>query len=137
MFAAFFVAASAAIILVLGLIHLTYTFYGPKLHPRDSALKAQLMVVSLKISRETTMWRTWIGFNASHSFGCIFFGLVYGYLALLQSTLLMRSWVLLVVGLALLVGYFMIGRRYWFSVPFRGIALALALYSTGLALNLR
>ena len=30
------IAASAAIMLLLGLIHLLYTFKGTKLHPRDA-----------------------------------------------------------------------------------------------------
>jgi hypothetical protein len=130
------IAASAVVILLLGLIHLTYTFYGIKLQPRDAALKERLMAVSLNISRETTMWRTWIGFNASHSFGCILFGLVYGYLALWQRVLLLQSWFLLTVGLALLIGYAVLGKRYWFSIPFRGITLALLLYGAGLVANL-
>lgn len=33
------IAGSAAIIMSLGLIHLLYTFYGPKLLPRDRDLK--------------------------------------------------------------------------------------------------
>jgi hypothetical protein len=40
------------------------------------------------ISRETTMWKAWIGFNASHSLGAILFGLVYGYLALAHPAFL-------------------------------------------------
>jgi hypothetical protein len=32
------VAASAAIMLLLGLLHLLYTFYSPQLLPRDDAL---------------------------------------------------------------------------------------------------
>jgi hypothetical protein len=33
------------------------------------------------------MWKAWIGFNASHAYGAIFFGLIYGYLALEHSLL--------------------------------------------------
>jgi hypothetical protein len=76
-----FIASSAAIILLIGLVHLLYTFRGPKLHPRDPDLTARMMAVSPVISSETTMWRCWVGFNASHSFCLIFFGALYGYLA--------------------------------------------------------
>ena len=76
------IAGSAAIIMLLGLIHLLYTFYGPKLLPRDRDLKARMQEVSLVITRETTMWKAWVGFNASHSYGAILFGAVYGYLSL-------------------------------------------------------
>ena len=122
------VAASAAVILLLGLIHLLYTFHGNKLHPRDAALEARLRDVSPVITRETTMWKAWIGFNASHSYGAILFGLLYGYLALVQSAFLFASPFLLVLGLVFLMGYVFLGKVYWFSVPFRGILLSTTLY---------
>ena len=84
------------------------------------------------ISRETTMWKAWIGFNASHSYGAILFGLVYGYLAMFQNAFLFTSPFLLAVGLAFLSGYVFLGKVYWFSVPFRGILLAAALYVAAL-----
>jgi hypothetical protein len=126
------VAASAAIILVLGVIHLVYTFRGNKLHPRDTELERKLKEVSPEITSETTMWNAWVGFNASHSYGAILFGLVYGYLALFQGVFLFASPFLLVVGLAFLAGYVFLGKVYWFSVPFRGIVLSTALYVAAL-----
>ena len=36
------------------------------------------------------------------------------------------------LGLVLLAGYAVLGWRYWFSIPFRGIALAAALYVAAL-----
>ena len=126
--APFLLAGSAAVLLALGLIHLLYTFRGPKLHPRDKELLQRMSVVAPVISRETTMWKAWVGFNASHSFGAILFGLIYGQLALLQPRVLFGSPFLLTVGLALLCGYTFLGKRYFFSVPFRAILIALALY---------
>ena len=129
------ITASAGIILSLGLIHLLYTFSGNKLHPRDSALEARLKEISPVISRETTMWKAWIGFNASHSFGAIMFGAVYGYLAISHGAFLFQSWFLLLLGLLLLAGYVFLGKRYWFSVPFRAIVVATALYAAGLVVG--
>jgi hypothetical protein len=120
--------ASAAIIFLLGALHLTYTFHGPKLTPRDPALIEAMDSVSPVITSETTMWRTWIGFNASHSLGALLFGLVYGYLALVRDDVLFDSPFLLGVGFATLVAYLTLGKRYWFSVPFTGIAVSLACY---------
>jgi hypothetical protein len=130
-----FIAASAAIVLFLGCVHLLYTFRGPMLQPRDPELTAKMMSVSPVISRETTMWRVYIGFNATHSFGLILFGLVYGYLAIFQREFLFRSWFLLALGLVLLLGYAVISRLYFFSGPFRGIAFAAILYVLGIAVN--
>ena len=127
-FAPSLVAASAAVILLLGLIHLLYTFHGTWLHPRDPTLVARLKEVSPNITRQTTMWKAWIGFNASHSYGAILFGLAYGYLALAHSALLFQSKFLLVLGLLFLAGYVFLGKRYWFSVPYRAILFATALY---------
>src|SRR6266487_3798173 len=95
--------ASAGILLVLGLIHLAYTFWGPQLTPRDPGLQATMSQISPVLTRETTMWKAWVGFNASHSMGAILFGLVYGYLAIAHSSLLFHSPFLLLVGLLLLV----------------------------------
>jgi len=133
---AFFIAVSAFVVLALGSLHLLYTFHGPKLLPRDPSLQSAMQAVSPQITRQTTMWRAWLGFNASHSTGAMLFGLVYGYLALWQSALLFSSWFLCAVGLIHLLGYVWIGSRYWFSVPFRGVLLAAALFATGVALHL-
>jgi hypothetical protein len=129
------VAASAAVILLLGLIHLLYTFRGKKLHPRDAQLEERMREAFPVISRETTMWKAWVGFNASHSFGAILFGVVYGYLSFAHDAFLFRAPFLLVVGLFLLLGYVFLGKRYWFSVPYRGIVLATILYATALIIR--
>ena len=126
------IAASTAILLLLGLIHLVYTFRGTKLHPRDAALLARLKEVSPVITRETTMWKAWIGFNASHSYGAMLFGLVYGYLALVHAAFLFQSTFLLLIGLLFLAGYALLGKVYWFSVPFRGIVLSASFYVAAL-----
>jgi hypothetical protein len=126
------VAGSAAILLLLGLLHLLYTFYGPKLLPRDRALQARMQEVSPVISRETTMWKTWIGFNASHSYGLILFGAVFGYLALAHGDFLFQSVFLLSLGLMTLLGYVFLAKRYFFSIPLMGVLLATILYSLAL-----
>ena len=126
-------AGSAAIALFLGSLHLLYTFRGPKLLPRDATLQQRMSEVTPVLTRETTMWKAWVGFNASHSFGAMLFGLVYGYLALAHPAFLFGSTFLVMVGLLLLVGYAFLGKRYWFSIPFRGILASLLLYVLALA----
>jgi hypothetical protein len=81
------------------------------------------------------MWKAWVGFNASHGYGAIFFGAVYGYLSLAHSAFLFRSTFLLSLGLLLLGGYAFLGKRYWFSAPFRGILLATVFYVIALIIN--
>lgn len=132
--ASWLIALSALIILTLGSLHLLYTFRGPKLLPRDGSLEIRMKEVHPVLTRQTTMWKSWIGFNASHSQGAIFFGLMYGYLALIQGTLLFESLFLQLTGLAMLAGYAALGRRYWFSVPYRCILIATAFYAAALVL---
>ena len=49
-----------------------------------------------------------------------------------QPGVLFASVFLRGLGLVLLAGYAVLGWRYWFSIPFRGIALATALYVAAL-----
>jgi len=127
---------SAGIALLLGIVHLVYTFSGPLLTPRDPALQTKMRQVSPVISTETTMWKSWIGFNASHSMGAILFGLIYGFLALVHAPLLFHSTFLLVVGLAMLSGFVVLARLYWFNIPFACISVALACYLASIAVSL-
>ena len=91
---------------------------------------------ALVLTRETTVWKAWIGFNASHNLGAMLFGIVYGHLALVQPIALAGSPFLLVVGAVVLLAYGWLARRYWFSVPFRGVVLAGLLYAGGVVATL-
>jgi hypothetical protein len=119
---------SMLVILTLGVLHLVYTFRGTKLMPRDPALQARMAEVHPVITRQTTMWRAWVGFNASHSMGAILFGLVYGFLGNAYPEILFESPFLLAVGLAMLGGFAVLGKLYWFRIPFRGIVVSLVCY---------
>jgi hypothetical protein len=129
------VIVSAAIVLLLGLTHLLYTFYGPNLLPRDRELQTRMQQVSPVITRQTTMWKAWIGFNASHSCGLILFGAVYGYLALANSHLLFQSAFLLWLGLISQLGYVLLAKSYFFRIPLLGVLLATILYAIALVIN--
>jgi hypothetical protein len=126
---------SASIIFSLGVLHLVYTFCGPKLRPRDSALQISMSQIAPVITKETTMWRCWVGFNASHSMGLILFGLVFGFLALAHGQLLFQSPFLLVVGLAMLGGFVVLSKVYWFSAPFTFTSISLACYVASVVLS--
>jgi hypothetical protein len=124
---------SAAIALFLGSIHLVYTFFGAKLKPRDPTLPARMNEVPLVLTRETTVWKAWIGFNASHSLGIILFGTVYAYLALAHPDVLFQSRFLVGLGGIFLLVYILLAKLYWFSVPFAGVVLAFVSYVAGIA----
>jgi len=125
----------ASIVLMLGVLHLVSTFWGPSLTPRDPALQISMSQSSPIMTNETTMWRCWVGFNASHSMGLILFGLIFGYLALAHGQLLFRSPFLLAVGLAMLGGLIVLCKVYFFSWPLTGINISLACYVVSIALS--
>ena len=129
------IAASAAALGTLGSLHLLYTYHGNKLDPRDPAVREAMQRTTPVITRQTSVWRATKGFNASHSLGIIAFALVYGYLALWRSDVLGGSLFLLALGMAVLLAYLALARRYFFSVPFRGVALACVLYASGWVLS--
>ena len=121
-------AVSAGIVLALGSLHLAFTFSGNRFEPRDTELLARMKEVSPFISRRTTMWRSGQGFHVSHSLGAMLFGLVYLYLALEPTHFLLGSYFLLGLGLAYLFVMVVAARRYWFSVPFRGVTISFLAY---------
>jgi hypothetical protein len=125
-FASVLMLAGAGIILLLGVMHLIFTFRGPKLRPRDPALEAQMRNATLAITPHTDVWRAWLGFNASHSLGAIGFGAFYAWLALVQPALLFDSWFLRGLAVAWLGAWLWLAARYWFRAPLTGVALATA-----------
>jgi hypothetical protein len=126
---------SASIVLTLGVLHLVSTFWGPSLTPRDPALQISMSRSSPVMTNETTMWRCWLGFNASHSMGLILFGLIFGYLAFAHCQLLFRSPFLLIVGLAMLGGFVVLCKVYFFSWPLTGVSISLACYLASIAIS--
>ncbi|MGO9346118.1 MAG: LIC_13387 family protein [Terriglobales bacterium] len=126
---------SASIVFTLGVLHLVYTFWGPKLTPREPTLQISMSQIAPVITRETTMWRCWVGFNASHSMGLILFGLVFGFLAWAHSPMLFQSPFLLAVGLAILGGLVVLCKLYFFRAPLIGISISLACFVASIALS--
>lgn len=119
---------SAGLLLAIGLLHLVYTFHGPKLRPRDRSLQIRMDEVSPVITRETTMWRCWLGFNVTHSMCLMLFGLVYGFLAIFHASVLFASAYLLGVGLLLVGGMVALSKAYFFRSPFVAVSTGLVLY---------
>lgn len=131
----YLLATSSTIIGLLGTIHLVYTFIGPKLHPTDRTLIERMKLVTLRLTKDTTVWNGWIGFNASHSLGAILFSAIYGHLSVYHPKILLSSSFLLWTGWVYLISMLLLGSRYWFKIPNRGIALATILYSLAMAMH--
>ncbi len=131
MLASVLVLVAAAIIGVLGVLHLIITYRGERLYPRNRAMVEVLRREHLVVTRQTTFWRAWLGFNASHSLGAILFAGVYGYLAWCRREVLLDDAFLMLLGQATLLTYLVLAVRYWFRIPLIGIALANLAFATG------
>lgn len=118
------IIAGVAIFGILGSIHLPYTFAGRKLYPHDEAVVAAMQSSTLNLTKETTIWKAWIGFNASHSYGAILFSAIYIPLTVFHFELIQQSlwfrWLPVLVGIL----YLVLAKQYWFRIPFTGILLA-------------
>lgn len=125
---------SAGIMGLLGLVHVVLTFWGPQHLPRDRSVVEAMANTTPEITSQTTIWRMWIGFNASHSIGLMLFGLTYGYLALAHSELLFQSLFLQVLGLVVLTGYVVLARRFYFIAPLAGASTSLILFMVSIAM---
>ena len=121
--------AGGAIFGFLGALHLAYTFFTTKFDPYDASVADAMKSTSPRISRQTTMWRAWIGFNGSHSLGAIAFAALVIVLAAQRMDVIVDApvfaWIAVVNGLA----YLALAKRYWFRIPLVGIALATACFA--------
>lgn len=121
-------AAGGAIFGVLGTLHLILTFRGPKLHPYDEAVRTAMQATTLRITRETTLWNAWIGFNASHSLGAMVFAAFVLLLAIGYGEFLRSAPVFAWLAFANAAVWLAVARRYWFRIPRNGLALATACF---------
>ncbi|TDU26533.1 hypothetical protein DFR24_3561 [Panacagrimonas perspica] len=126
-------AASAAMAFSMGTGHLWLTFASRKFHPRDPQTEVRMKQDAPQLTRRTSMWNAWIGFNGSHSMGPMLFGAIYAYLALFHGAMLFASTFLLGLGLLTLLGYLVLGLRYWFRMPVTGLLIATACYLGAIA----
>ncbi|MES2655133.1 MAG: hypothetical protein V4620_06055 [Bacteroidota bacterium] len=113
------------IILLLGTIHLYYTFFSDKFLTRDKSLKPAMEKSSPVLTKETTMWKAWIGFNASHSSGAMFIGIINLYLACYYFTIFQSAYFFFIFNMITIAFYVWLAKKYWFKVPFIGVSITL------------
>lgn len=130
------ILAAAGIMALLGVGHLVMLYATSLLHPRDEAVRKQLEEATMSLTGATTMQRLWVGFNASHAVGAILFGGVFGYLAMVESGLLLDTPFLLVLGAIYIAAMLTLSRLYWFRTPSIAITTAGCLYLASVVLAL-
>jgi len=127
MFPQILIAFGAAVLGLLGTLHIIYTFFTNKLEPRDAAVAGAIKATSLVLTRRTSLWNAWIGFNGSHGLGILLFAVTYLLLAVGHMSWLRDSptltWLPVGGGAACLS----LG-RYWFRTPIIGLTIATACF---------
>jgi len=97
------IITGAGIFGFFGSMHLIYTFFTSRLDPYDLSVKEAMQGTSLALTRETTVWKAWVGFNASHSLGAMLVAAFYIPLALWNFTIIENSlwftWLPVIIGL--------------------------------------
>ena len=128
-------AVGSAIFGVLGSLHLIFTFVTDKFDTFNPSAAEAMKATSPRITRETTLWSAWIGFNASHSIGAMAFSTIYLYLTIFAYEFLQTSSFLL--GFPILVGivYLILAKLYWFKLPLMGITAATICFAVSFVLH--
>ena len=124
------------IILLLGSIHLYYTFFSNKFFSKNEGLISEMKNSCPILTKETSMWGAWIGFNASHSIGAMFIGIINFYLALEYFTTLQADHFFFIFNILTIGFYVWLAKRYWFKIPLIGLLISLMCYIISYILTL-
>jgi hypothetical protein len=124
------------IMLILGSIHLFYTFFTNKFKSRNEILMSEMRKSHFLLTRETTMWKAWIGFNASHAGGVLFIGITNFYLAIRHFQLLMTDNFFALLSISTIAYYAWLAKTFWFRIPFVGILITFICYIVSYILTL-
>jgi len=114
----------ASIFGILGITHLLYTLFTNKFEAYDSTVTEAMKGTSPVLTKETSVWSAWIGFNASHSLGAMLVAAVYiplasSYFYVIQQSAWFSSLPVL-TGLS----YLLLAKKYWFKIPFYGVLIS-------------
>lgn len=115
----------STILLILGTLHLIYTFFTDKFNTRNVSTQQMMEVDFPILTSKTTIWKAWIGFNASHSIGAMFIGLINIIIVIENFSLFQQSITLLILDNCTIIFYTFLAVRYWFIIPKVGIFISL------------
>jgi len=136
MLAQILIIFGAALMGLLGTLHIVYTFFTNKLEPRDPATATAMKATNPVLTGRVNFWDGWIGFNASHGLGIVLFAGTYLLLAVGHMSWLRDSRALTWLPVAACAAYLSLS-RYWFRTPIIGLSIATACFvAAALALSL-
>ena len=114
----------ASVFGVLGSVHLAYTFFTNKFEAFDASVTEAMKTTSPVITKETSLWNAWVGFNASHSLGAILVAGLYVPLAAFHMDLVRESIWFSTLPAFIGLSYLVLAKKYWFKIPLIGILLS-------------
>ncbi|MCB0279926.1 MAG: hypothetical protein KDD94_10505 [Calditrichaeota bacterium] len=122
---------SFLIISVLGAAHLYLTFFTDRFHSSQETVEAMMKSVP-KLTKQTTVWKAWVGFNASHSIGAIFFGFVNIYLLINYPQILREAIGIHLMNIFFFLSFIILAKFYWFKTPLNGLKISFTAYIVAL-----
>ncbi|ELR68372.1 hypothetical protein C900_00471 [Fulvivirga imtechensis AK7] len=120
----------------LGTAHMVYTFFTDKFLPRDEKLMEEMNKISPVLTKEISMWKAWIGFNASHSSGIMFLAIINCFLAMKYFPLLQKGHFYFIFNIITVGFYIFLAKKYWFAAPLIGVSIALVCYIVSYVLTI-
>lgn len=126
MLAQILIASGAALLGLLGTIHIIATFFTNKLDPREPATIAAMKATGLVLGGRTSLWNAWVGLNAILGLFLLLFAATYLLLAVRHMSLLRDSPTLVWLPVAGGAAYLAIALR--FGGPFIEFAVATACF---------
>lgn len=111
------------ILIILGTIHLIYTFFTNKFSPRNEKIEEEMKSAIPILTKQTTIWKGWIDFNASHSCGILFIGIINLYLAFTYFSLFQSDNFFFLLNILTIGFYVWLAKKYWFKIPLIGITI--------------
>ena len=116
------------IMIFLGSFHLILTFFTNKFSPKNAAVEESMKLTSPLLTDKLTIWSGWQGFNASHSAGIIFIGLINMYLVIYYFKIFESDNVFFLLNIFTVVFYIFLAYKYWFNIPMFGLLAALVCF---------
>jgi len=114
----------ASIIGLLGFVHLIYTFFTDNFNPYSPDVTSAMKSTTVTITKETTIWYAWVGFNASHSLGAIIFAAIYLPLAFSHIEFIANNSWFAILPSIVSISYLLLAKSYWFKIPFFGFLIS-------------
>ncbi len=118
------VIVGASIFGVLGAVHLIYTFFTNKFNAYDSSVTEAMKGTSPILTKETSVWNAWIGFNASHSLGVMLVAGVYIPLSVSYFDIVEQSIWFSTLPVIIGISYLALAKKYWFNIPLIGVSIS-------------